>query len=55
MFYFIVPFLLSSDVMVANDRWLEQDKYWTGLDTSELPVAQVKETIAKRLAEISKE
>ncbi|KAL2134299.1 hypothetical protein VTI74DRAFT_496 [Chaetomium olivicolor] len=33
---------------------IEQDKYWTGRDTSELPVAQVKETIAKKLAEISK-
>ncbi|KAK4097086.1 NAD(P)-binding protein [Parathielavia hyrcaniae] len=32
---------------------IEQDKYWTGRDTSELPVAQVKETIARRLAEIS--
>jgi quinate dehydrogenase len=43
------------NVMVANDLWFEQDKYWTGRDTSELPVAQVKEAIAKRLAEISKE
>ncbi|KAK3904576.1 hypothetical protein C8A05DRAFT_13549 [Staphylotrichum tortipilum] len=33
---------------------IEQDKYWTGRETSELPVAQVKETIASRLAELSK-
>ncbi|KAK4153358.1 hypothetical protein C8A00DRAFT_15416 [Chaetomidium leptoderma] len=33
---------------------IEQDKYWTGRDTSELPVAQVKKTIADRLAGISK-
>ncbi|KAH6847044.1 hypothetical protein B0I37DRAFT_445357 [Chaetomium sp. MPI-CAGE-AT-0009] len=33
---------------------IEQDKYWTGRDTSELPVAQVKTAIAARLAEISK-
>ncbi|KAK4236456.1 hypothetical protein C8A03DRAFT_45542 [Achaetomium macrosporum] len=33
---------------------IEQDKYWTGRDTSELPVAQVKEAIATRLAELSK-
>ncbi len=33
---------------------IEQDKYWTGRDASELPVAQVKETIAMRLAQMSK-
>lgn len=33
---------------------LLQDKYWTGRDASELPVARIKETIANKLAEISK-
>ncbi|KAG7284071.1 Quinate dehydrogenase [Staphylotrichum longicolle] len=33
---------------------IEQDKYWTGRDASELPVARIKETIANKLAEISK-
>ncbi|GAB1317335.1 Quinate dehydrogenase [Madurella fahalii] len=33
---------------------IEQDKYWTGRDTSELPVAEAKEVIASRLAQLSK-
>ncbi|KAL2146459.1 hypothetical protein VTI28DRAFT_3928 [Corynascus sepedonium] len=34
---------------------IEQDKYWTGRKTSELPVGQVKKAIAARLAQISKQ
>jgi hypothetical protein len=41
-------------VCLLTELSLEQDKYWTGRDTSELPVARVKAAIAKRLAEISK-
>ncbi|KAL2263810.1 hypothetical protein VTK26DRAFT_4977 [Humicola hyalothermophila] len=33
---------------------IEQDKYWTGRGVDELPVAQVKEAIANKLAQISK-
>ncbi|KAK4460038.1 hypothetical protein QBC42DRAFT_110897 [Cladorrhinum samala] len=33
---------------------IEQDKYWTGLDVDELPVAEVKRTIAERLAYLAK-
>ncbi|AEO60152.1 hypothetical protein MYCTH_2309055 [Thermothelomyces thermophilus ATCC 42464] len=34
---------------------IEQDKYWTGRDSSELPVSQVKKAIAARLAQISRQ
>ncbi|KAK0610526.1 quinate dehydrogenase [Bombardia bombarda] len=33
---------------------IEQDKYWTGLAACELPVKQIKETIAAKLAQVSK-
>ncbi|VBB81285.1 Putative quinate dehydrogenase [Podospora comata] len=43
--------ILGTEAMIWQG--IEQDKYWTGLDASELPVAQVKEAIAARLAELS--
>ncbi len=30
---------------------LQQDKYWTGRDIAELPVTQVHEAIAEKLAQ----
>lgn len=30
---------------------LEQDRYWTGKEVSELPVGQVQEAIARKLSE----
>lgn len=48
-------FLLSLLFRLLTGLLLQQDKYWTGCDTSDLPVARVKETIANKLAEISKE
>lgn len=30
---------------------LEQDRYWTGREVSELPVRQVQEAIARKLSE----
>ncbi|KAK3367477.1 hypothetical protein B0H63DRAFT_82295 [Podospora didyma] len=33
---------------------IEQDKYWTGREGCELPVARVKETIADKLAQLSR-
>lgn len=33
---------------------IEQDKYWTGRPASELPVQKIKDTIAAKLAEVSR-
>ena len=30
---------------------LEQDRYWTGREVADLPVAKVKEAIAKKMSE----
>lgn len=42
--------ILGTEALIYQG--LEQDKFWTGLQLSELPVAKVKEAIAARLAQI---
>ncbi|KAK4201753.1 hypothetical protein QBC40DRAFT_338932 [Triangularia verruculosa] len=44
--------ILGTEAMIWQG--IEQDKYWTGLEASELPVKEVKEAIAARLAELQK-
>ncbi|OJD40600.1 quinate dehydrogenase [Diplodia corticola] len=44
--------ILGTEAMIYQG--LEQDKYWTGKEVSELPVEKVKAVIAAKLAESSK-
>ncbi|EOD49118.1 putative quinate dehydrogenase protein [Neofusicoccum parvum UCRNP2] len=44
--------ILGTEAMIYQG--LEQDKYWTGKDVSELPVEKVKAVIAAKLAEANK-
>ncbi|KAL1619348.1 Quinate dehydrogenase [Diplodia seriata] len=44
--------ILGTEAMIYQG--LEQDKYWTGKEVSELPVEQVKAVIAAKLAEANK-
>ncbi|KAK4187475.1 hypothetical protein QBC35DRAFT_233095 [Podospora australis] len=43
--------ILGTEAMIWQG--IEQDKYWTGLEASQLPVADVKEAIAARLEELA--
>ena len=44
--------ILGTEAMIWQG--IEQDRYWTGLEPDQLPVKQVKEAIAAKLAQLSK-
>lgn len=44
--------ILGTEAMIWQG--LEQDKYWTGKEISDLPVQKVRDVIAAKLASISK-
>jgi quinate dehydrogenase len=41
--------ILGTEALIYQG--LEQDRYWTGRDTKDLPVRQVQEVIATKLSE----